>query len=86
MPGGIASFHPEKEGMKTTNRTLALVHDSSEAPLAPLSVMIIDDQSTGRIVLSEIVRGLDTSLEVVTFADPMEAIEYARKHPALADQ
>jgi two-component system response regulator RpfG len=58
-----------------------LVHDAGEGTLAPLSVLIVDDQSTGRIVLSEIMRSLDASLEVVTFADPIEAIEYARKHP-----
>jgi len=64
-----------------TSRPLTLVHDSSEAKLAPLKVVVIDDQSTGRIVLSEIMRSLDPSLEVATFSDPVEAIEYARKHP-----
>ncbi len=64
----------------TTSRPLTLVHDSNEAKLAPLKVLIIDDQSTGRIVLGEIMRSLDASLEVATFADPVEAIEYARKH------
>jgi two-component system, response regulator RpfG len=67
--------------MKTTSRPLALVHDTNEGKLAPLKVLIVDDQSTGRIVLSEIMRSLDPSLEVVTFADPIEAIEFARKHP-----
>src|SRR5258706_15267647 len=68
--------------MKTTSssRPLTLVHDSIEAKLAPLKILVIDDQSTGRIVLSEIMRSLDASLEVATFADPLEAIEYARKH------
>src|SRR5947209_18836870 len=69
--------------MKTTSssRPLTLVHDSIEAKLAPLKILVIDDQSTGRIVLSEIMRSLDASLEVATFADPLERIEYARKHP-----
>ncbi len=67
--------------MRSTSRPLTLVHDAGEGTLAPLSVLIVDDQSTGRIVLSEIMRSLDTNLEVVTFADPIEAIEYARKHP-----
>src|SRR5258708_19708045 len=66
--------------MKPTGRSLTLVHDAGEAKLAPLTVMIIDDQSTGRLVLSEIIRGLDNSIEVVTFSEPVEAIEYARKH------
>jgi len=42
--------------------------DRSQARAAQDSV--IDDQSTGRIVLSEIMRSLDASLEVATFADP----------------
>jgi two-component system, response regulator RpfG len=67
--------------MKPTTRSLALVHDTSEGKLAPLKVLIVDDQSTGRIVLSEIMRSLDPDLEVITFADSVEAIEYARKHP-----
>src|SRR6266480_4232827 len=69
--------------MKTTtsSRPLTLVHDSIEAKLAPLKILVIDDQSTGRIVLSEIMRSLDASLEVATFSDPVEGIEYARKHP-----
>lgn len=66
--------------MKTTARPLTLVHDSSESQLGPLKVLVIDDQSTGRIVLSEIMRSLDASLEVTTFSDPIEAIEFARKH------
>ena len=66
--------------MKTTSRPLTLVHDSVEAKLGPLKILVIDDQSTGRIVLSEIMRGLDASLEVTTFADPLEAIEFARRH------
>ena len=64
-----------------TSRPLTLVHDSAEAKLAPLKVLVIDDQSTGRIVLSEIMRSLDASLEVATFSDPVEAIDFARKHP-----
>src|SRR5207245_9705059 len=69
--------------MKTTtsSRPLTLVHDSIETKLAPLKILVIDDQSTGRIVLSEIMRSLDARLEVATFADPLEGIEYARKHP-----
>src|SRR5260221_6726368 len=69
--------------MKTTSssRPVSLVHDLIEAKLAPVKILVIDDQSTGRIMLSEIMRSLDASLEVATFADPLEAIEYARKHP-----
>jgi two-component system response regulator RpfG len=64
--------------MNPTGRSLTLVHDTGEPKLAPLTVMIIDDQSTGRLVLSEIMRGLDAGVQVVTFADPLQAIEFAR--------
>src|SRR5260221_10714387 len=69
--------------MKTTtsSRPLTLVHDSIEAKLAPLKILVRDDQCPGSIVLRQIMRSLDTSLEVATFADPLEGIEYARKHP-----
>ena len=79
MSGGVP-FVPTGSRMKPTARSLSLVHDAGEPKLTPLNVMIIDDQSTGRMVLSEIIRSLDASVEVVTLSDPVEAIEYARKH------
>jgi CheY-like chemotaxis protein len=43
--------------------------------------MIVDDQSTGRVILAEIVRSIDKFVEAVTFEDPRAALEYARAHP-----
>jgi two-component system response regulator RpfG len=45
------------------------------------TVLVIDDQSTGRMILAELVRSIDKNIEVVTFADPIAAIEYASLHP-----
>jgi two-component system, response regulator RpfG len=42
--------------------------------------MIVDDQSTGRVILAEIVRSIDKFVDVVTFEDPEAALEFARTH------
>lgn len=67
--------------MKSNPHPLKLVHDTGEAQALRNTVLIIDDQSTGRMILSEIVRSIDKRLDVITFGDPLEAIEYAQTHP-----
>jgi two-component system, response regulator RpfG len=57
------------------------VHEIRSAPSYRSTVLIIDDQSTGRVILEEIVRGVDPNVQVQTFADPLAAIEWARTHP-----
>ncbi len=67
--------------MKPNPHPLKLVHDAGEAHSPRNTVVIIDDQSTGRMILSEIVRSIDKRLDVITFGDPLEAIEYAQSKP-----
>lgn len=67
--------------MKAVPHPLKLVHDAGEVSAQRYTVLIIDDQSTGRMILSEIVRSIDKKLDVVTFGDPLEAIEYAQNQP-----
>ncbi|MES2355899.1 MAG: HD domain-containing phosphohydrolase [Pseudomonadota bacterium] len=67
--------------MNLNRYPLKLVHDAGETPVQCNTVLIIDDQSTGRMILSEIVRSIDKKLDVVTFGDPLEAIEYAQSRP-----
>ncbi|MBC7794145.1 MAG: response regulator, partial [Clostridia bacterium] len=43
-------------------------------------MLIIDDQSTGRAILEEIVRGIDKNIDAHTFANPLDAIEWAKIH------
>ena len=43
-------------------------------------VIIIDDQSTSRIILEELVRGIDDDLAVETFASPLTALEWAQSN------
>ncbi len=38
-------------------------------------VIIVDDQLTGRKILEELIRTIDTRLEVETFSDPFEALD-----------
>ncbi|MDO9217399.1 MAG: response regulator [Lacisediminimonas sp.] len=45
------------------------------------TVVIVDDQSTGRMVLAEILRGIHPRLNLVPFADPLEALEFVRSRP-----
>ena len=43
-------------------------------------VIIIDDQSTSRIILEELVRGIDDDISVETFASPLVALEWAQSN------
>jgi two-component system, response regulator RpfG len=45
-------------------------------------VIIVDDQSTSRAILAQVIRGIDASLEVRAFNDPLEAIEWAPRRTA----
>jgi two-component system, response regulator RpfG len=44
------------------------------------SILIVDDQFTSRKILEQLVITLDDHLEVKSFADPLSALEWARKH------
>jgi len=42
--------------------------------------MVVDDQSTGRAILEQVVRGLDERVEVEGFARPVDAVVWATKN------
>lgn len=44
-------------------------------------VYVIDDQSTGRKILAELVLTIDPDIQVQVYADPNEALVTARRHP-----
>jgi len=46
-------------------------------------VLIVDDQSTGRKILAEMVRHIDATIEIVSFATAVEALDWA--HGTVAD-
>ncbi len=62
-------------------KPLSLVHSITSSPSRKNKVMIVDDQSTGRVILAEIVRSIDSSVDAVTFDDPLAALDYARMNP-----
>ncbi len=66
--------------MVSLPRPVSLVHSIKSSPAKNNTVMIVDDQSTGRVILAEIVRSIDKFVDVVTFEDPEAALDYARTH------
>ncbi len=51
-------------------------------PAARNTVMIIDDQSTGRAILEQVVKSLDDRVVVEGFARPVDAVVWATRHVA----
>ena len=66
--------------MATSPRPVSLVHSITSLPARRNTVMIVDDQSTGRVILAEIMRSIDKFVDAVTFEDPAAALDYARTH------
>ena len=62
-------------------KKLAPVYDLTRFRDMPPTVMVLDDQSTGRLVLAEVLKGIDRKVNIMMFSDPLEAIEYARTMP-----
>ncbi|MGA8050756.1 MAG: response regulator, partial [Burkholderiales bacterium] len=51
-------------------------------PMARNTVMVVDDQSTGRAILEQVVRSLDQRVLVEGFARPVDAVVWATRHVA----
>jgi len=49
-------------------------------PSARNTVMVVDDQSTGRAILEQVVRSLDDRVAVEGFARPVDAVVWATRH------
>jgi two-component system response regulator RpfG len=49
-------------------------------PSARNTVMVVDDQSTGRAILEQVVRSLDERVTVEGFARPVDAVVWATRH------
>ncbi len=59
----------------------AAVLDLMKYRVPTSTIVIIDDQSTGRMVLTEIIRVVNPRIKVVASGNPAEAIEYVRRFP-----
>ncbi len=46
---------------------------------AAAHVLVIDDQTTARVILDHLIRSIDSAIEVHSFASPLDAIEWARE-------
>ncbi len=44
------------------------------------TVLILDDQSISRMILEELIHSIDDALHVVSFSNPIEALEWAKKN------
>jgi len=51
-------------------------------PTARNTVMVVDDQSTGRAILEQVVRSLDDRVTVEGFGRPVDAVVWATRHIA----
>lgn len=45
------------------------------------TVLVIDDQTSNALLVAEILSGISTDIDVVTFAQPLEAVHYAAENP-----
>ncbi len=51
-------------------------------PVARNTAMVVDDQSTGRAILEQVVRSLDDRVQVEGFGRPVDAVVWATRHIA----
>ena len=51
-------------------------------PAARNTAMVVDDQSTGRAILEQVVRSLDERVQVEGFGRPVDAVVWATRHVA----
>ncbi len=62
-------------------KQLAPVYDLNQFRTVNPTVLVLDDQSTGRLVLAEVIKSIDKKINIMMFSDALEAIEYARTMP-----
>jgi len=55
-------------------------------PSAKNTVMVVDDQSTGRAILEQVVRSLDERVLVEGFARPVDAVVWATRDTVFLTQ
>lgn len=65
----------------SAKRSLAPVFELHQFRAVSPTVMVLDDQSTGRLVLAEVIKSIDKKINIMMFSDATEAIEYARSAP-----
>ena len=67
----------QAHGAEFVSGTVSRLEEPPMNDSKPL-VVIVDDQSTGRKILGQIIRDIDPGLEVIAFSSPIEALELIR--------
>lgn len=62
-------------------QTRATVHELKNPRPTTQTVVVVDDQTTGRLILAEVVKGIDRAIHLVLYDNPLDAVEYARTMP-----
>src|SRR5207237_486779 len=76
VPGGERRLFRERRSLEGGLMAKAQVR---VLPSAQNTVMVVDDQSTGRAILEQVVRGLDERVTVEGFARPVDAVVWAAR-------
>src|SRR3569832_2301360 len=64
-------------------KKLAPVYDLKRFRDMHPTVMVLDDQSTGRLEMAEVLKGIDRKVNIMMYSDQLEASEYARTTPVV---
>lgn len=79
----VPANEPARARAAITNSGVLKFKQGDDASQAgnPLTILVIDDQSTGRLLISEILRNVDPKANVMAFGDPFDALSYAQSSP-----
>lgn len=69
--------HAPEHGAEFVSDAVSRLEEPPMTDHKPL-VVIVDDQSTGRKILGQIIRDIDPGLEVVAYSSPLDALELIR--------
>jgi two-component system response regulator RpfG len=62
-------------------KKLATVYELKLSPSLHPTVVVLDDQSTGRLILAEVIKGINKNINLRLFSNPVDAIDYIRTNP-----
>ena len=80
-PMSASATHGSSPPLNVTSSLANTAAVVADAPAASQTVVIVDDQSTGRLILAEVIRGISRTINTVLFSNPLEALDYIRTMP-----
>lgn len=75
-PAARSTFGLHAAGLKSSSSRSA----NGNMPIPgskSLTILVIDDQPSGRLLITEILKGVDPAAEIIAYGDPLEALAYA---------